>query len=109
MKMEGSAENVSTNSESPTRDTPGREKLRSWLNRTLKIEMTDGRVLIGSFLCTDRDANVILGNCREYLGGDELSTTEEPRVLGLVMVPGRHIVTVHIDEMPYYCSKEEIV
>lgn len=24
--------------------------------------MTDGRVLIGVFLCTDRDANVILGN-----------------------------------------------
>lgn len=23
--------------------------------------MTDGRVLIGVFLCTDRDANVILG------------------------------------------------
>lgn len=27
-----------------------------------RIEMTDGRVLIGVFLCTDRDANVILGN-----------------------------------------------
>jgi len=29
--------------------------------------MTDGRVLIGVFLCTDRDGNVILGSCSEYL------------------------------------------
>ena len=29
--------------------------------------MTDGRILIGVFLCTDRDGNVILGSCGEYL------------------------------------------
>lgn len=27
--------------------TDGRKKLESWLNKTLKIEMTDGRTLIG--------------------------------------------------------------
>jgi small nuclear ribonucleoprotein (snRNP)-like protein len=51
-------------------DSPGRQKLRSWLNKNLKIEMTDGRVLVGIFLCTDRDANVILGSCSEYLQPD---------------------------------------
>lgn len=39
----------------------GKAKLRKWLNMKFRIEMTDGRVLIGVFLCTDRDANVILG------------------------------------------------
>lgn len=39
----------------------GKTKLRKWLNMNFRIEMTDGRVLIGVFLCTDRDANVILG------------------------------------------------
>lgn len=33
----------------------------------MKIEMTDGRILIGMFLCTDRDGNVILGSCSEFL------------------------------------------
>lgn len=33
----------------------------------MRIEMTDGRILIGIFLCTDRDGNVILGSCSEYL------------------------------------------
>lgn len=59
--------------------------------------MTDGRVLIGSFLCTDRDANVILASCSEYLSSDSSGSSEEPRLLGLVMVPGKHIVSVHID------------
>jgi small nuclear ribonucleoprotein (snRNP)-like protein len=44
----------------------GRDFLRSILNRNLKVELTDGRVLIGIFLCTDRDANMVLGSCKEY-------------------------------------------
>ncbi|XP_076639802.1 LSMD1 domain-containing protein Sbat isoform X1 [Colletes latitarsis] len=76
-----------------TKDSPARKKLRTWLNRNLKIKMTDGRVLIGSFLCTDRDANVILGSCSEYLSEDHT----EARALGLAMIPGRHIVTIHLD------------
>ncbi|CAB3247377.1 unnamed protein product [Arctia plantaginis] len=75
----------------------GKTKLRKWLNTNFRIEMTDGRVLIGVFLCTDRDANVILGACSEYLKGSEMDS-EEPRVLGLVMVPGRHIVSIQIDD-----------
>lgn len=55
--------------------------------------MTDGRVLTGAFLCTDQDANVILGSCSEYLSEEHM----EVRALGLVMVPGRHIVSIHLD------------
>lgn len=64
--------------------TPGRAKLQLWLYRPMRIVMTDGRILIGIFLCTDSDANVILGVCSEFTknGGDE-------RMLGLVMVPGK--------------------
>lgn len=96
--------------------SPGRAKLQLWLYRSMRIVMTDGRILIGIFLCTDSDANVILGVCSEFTkdGGDE-------RMLGLVMVPGkltfykfflkdidsndflyfvltgRHIVSMHLD------------
>ena len=62
----------------------------------MKIELTDGRVLIGIFMCTDKDANVILGSCAEYLTADsanKIGTSDapdsEPRILGLAMVPGR--------------------
>lgn len=83
--------------------SPGAMKLRSWLNKTFRVEMTDGRVLTGVFLCTDRDANIILGSCSEYLPIDEKTKVinEEPRMLGLVMIPGKHIVTIHIDSNEY--------
>ncbi|XP_053695345.1 N-alpha-acetyltransferase 38, NatC auxiliary subunit [Sabethes cyaneus] len=72
---------------------PSRKKLKSWLNNTFRIKMTDGRILIGMFVCTDAEANVILGLTSEFTenGGEE-------RVLGLVMIPGRYIVSIEIDE-----------
>ncbi|KAG8248213.1 N(alpha)-acetyltransferase 38, NatC auxiliary [Homalodisca vitripennis] len=51
----------------PQQIAASKSKLQSWINKHMKIEMTDGRVLIGMFLCTDRDGNVILGSCSEYL------------------------------------------
>ncbi|XP_075543136.1 LSMD1 domain-containing protein Sbat isoform X1 [Dermacentor variabilis] len=114
-----------------------RARLRQWLNQSLRVEMSDGRTLVGSFLCTDRDQNIILGSCSEYLqpGGpadhsvplglcfcegsfaavhgaprclgegcwqashkDSSGSTVEPRILGLAMVPGQHIISVHVDE-----------
>lgn len=117
----------------------GKSWLRKLLNQNFRVEMTDGRVLIGVFLCTDRDANVILGKtvdvmktftskfskylnytsckpfdkktgvnlniyfylftgaCSEYLKNKH-GETDEPRVLGLVMVPGRHIVSIELDD-----------
>ncbi|XP_040157663.1 N-alpha-acetyltransferase 38, NatC auxiliary subunit isoform X2 [Anopheles arabiensis] len=71
------------------RFNPKRELLRSWLNRLFRIKMTDGRILSGYFVCTDADANVVLQATSEFteIGGEE-------RVLGLVMIPGRYIVSI---------------
>ena len=104
----------------------GKEYLRGMLNKLMKIKLNDGRILIGVFLCTDRDSNVILGSCSEYVldqGGDPNTSPKqaeeesdsigdeandeldpifniEPRILGLAMVPGKHIVSIHLDEIP---------
>ena len=54
---------------------------------------------MGIFLCTDKDANVIMGSCTESMGSEEEdSAAVEPRVLGLAMVPGKHIVSIHVDQ-----------
>jgi len=122
--------------ESSSSSSDGKLRLRRLLNRNMKITMTDGRTLIGMFLCTDRSCNVILGSCQEYLNydlveaqqkhqqqqqsesppptdGSEESASmptpppvEEPRVLGLAMVPGHHIVSIHVDD-PIPDSGEE--
>ncbi|XP_033248726.1 N-alpha-acetyltransferase 38, NatC auxiliary subunit [Drosophila miranda] len=74
--------------------TPGRKKLQKWLGHVLRIVITDGRVLVGFFNCTDRDANIVLSMCAEYL-----VEGQEPRLLGNVMVPGKHIVSLSIDDI----------
>jgi len=77
-----------------------RELLESWLNKVLKVEITDGRILVGTFLCTDRDLNIILGSCLEYVkeeDKDSAEEPEEPRSIGLVMISQRHIVSICVD------------
>jgi len=80
-------------------DRPGVKLLNSWLNKNIKVEMTDGRFLLGVFLCTDKSSNVIVGNCTEFTTDPEaVPQAEEPRILGLAMVPGHHIVKLYIKE-----------
>lgn len=63
--------------------SPSRARLQLWLYRAMRIVITDGRILIGVFLCTDSKANIILGVCTEYTRNDG-----GERMIGLVMVPG---------------------
>ncbi|XP_030402147.1 N-alpha-acetyltransferase 38, NatC auxiliary subunit [Gopherus evgoodei] len=74
-----------------------RHKLETLLNRNMRIRMTDGRTLVGCFLCTDRDCNVILGSAQEFLKASDSLAASEPRVLGLAMVPGHHIVSIEVE------------
>lgn len=73
-----------------------RKQIFEWLNKPMRVSIVDGRVLVGVLLCTDRDQNLILGNCNEYIGSP--SEQEEFRVLGLALIPGHHIKSIYIDE-----------
>ncbi|XP_056298174.1 N-alpha-acetyltransferase 38, NatC auxiliary subunit [Pseudoliparis swirei] len=74
-----------------------RQKLEGLLNKNMKIRMTDGRTLVGLFLCTDRDCNVILGSAQEFLKSTDTFSQAEPRVLGLAMIPGHHVVSIEVE------------
>ncbi|XP_059143325.1 N-alpha-acetyltransferase 38, NatC auxiliary subunit-like [Physella acuta] len=76
----------------------GKHRLELWLNKSMRIKMTDGRTLIGTFLCTDCDCNIIMGSCEEYLKSPDSEPREDPRILGLAMIPGKHVVSIEIDE-----------
>jgi small nuclear ribonucleoprotein (snRNP)-like protein len=68
--------------------------------------MKDGRILIGVFLCTDFWGNIILGLCSEF------SENDYERVLGLVMIPKKHIVSIEVDvagSTPQAQTQENIV
>ncbi|KAI0882163.1 uncharacterized protein GGS22DRAFT_170357 [Annulohypoxylon maeteangense] len=89
--------------------------LRSLLNKNLCIYTTDGRLFIGTFKCTDTHRNVVLSLCYEYRqpsqqkiaeaaaaaessGKDKLAADMTSRYLGLVVVPGEHIVKMEVEE-----------
>jgi len=69
------------------------QSFEQWLGRSMRIVLSDGRCLVGQFLCTDSQQNVILGSAQEYVE----TVVGDPRVLGLAMVPGRHIVSIKVD------------
>ena len=76
--------------------TDGKQKLRRLLNRNMKITMTDGRTLIGMFLCTDKNCNVILGSCQEYLNY-ELVEAQQKRQQQLQQKSVSCAVSEHLD------------
>lgn len=91
-----------------------REFLSSLLNKTLRIVASDGRMFLGVFKCTDPDANVILADTYEYRqpsvqeqedakraagsGITSLPMHMTSRFLGLIVVPGEHVVKIEVEE-----------
>ncbi|KAJ1080348.1 hypothetical protein NDU88_000567 [Pleurodeles waltl] len=99
---------VPEDSDGEKEDSPylrARQKLEELLNKNMRIRMTDGRTLVGCFLCTDRDCNVILGSAQEYLKSTDSFSAREPRVLGLAMVPGHHIVSIEVEVESLSCPQ----
>ncbi len=47
------------------------ELLRRLLNKRMRVKITDGRCIVGVFVCTDKNANVILASCQEYSSPDQ--------------------------------------
>jgi small nuclear ribonucleoprotein (snRNP)-like protein len=50
----------------PKEDKPSVAQLRSLLNRTTRIKITDGRLFVGQFMCIDHSKNIILSAAQEY-------------------------------------------
>ncbi|OWA49776.1 hypothetical protein BV898_14313 [Hypsibius exemplaris] len=91
---------TSTNPSSAAgKSSPGRDAIRKLFHRELKVVLVDDRVIIGSFFCTDRDCNIVLGGAREYENeADFAGGKVEPRFIGLVMVNKKNTKAVFVDE-----------
>ncbi|ROW07972.1 hypothetical protein VMCG_03527 [Cytospora schulzeri] len=92
----------------------GQGFLESLLNRKLRIHTTDERMFWGDFKCTDPDRNIVLAHTYEYrqpsaqqlskaaqkAGSDAKSIKMDMthRYLGLVVVPGEHIVRIEKED-----------
>ncbi|KAL2107172.1 hypothetical protein VUR80DRAFT_5588 [Thermomyces stellatus] len=90
-----------------------RDYLTSLLNKYLRVTVTDGRLFWGLFKCIDPDRNIVLAQTYEYRHpsprkrleaaqkvGDasEVTMSMTSRYLGLVVVPGAHVIKVEVEE-----------
>ncbi|KAF4589486.1 LSM domain-containing protein [Ophiocordyceps camponoti-floridani] len=83
--------------------------LKALLTKNLRISTTDGRLFWGAFKCTDANQNVVLSHTYEYRQpvSAQGSASHDPfaridvsaaRYLGLVVVPGHHIVRMELEK-----------
>ncbi|RYP56145.1 hypothetical protein DL771_012090 [Monosporascus sp. 5C6A] len=86
--------------------------LHSLINKTLRVHTTDSRIFVGTFKCTDPKSNVILAVTHEYRppsidkvgeaaahsGDDTVKMNMTSRYLGLIVIPGRYIVKMEVEE-----------
>ena len=85
--------------QSPAPTTPGRMVLQDLLNRNMKFCLSDGRTVLGTLRCTDKDLNIVLSESVEYGCVDPSAPTGtlgKRRYLGLCLLPGKHIVSASI-------------
>ncbi|VDN59931.1 unnamed protein product [Dracunculus medinensis] len=68
-----------------------KSNVSKWLGKKLRIEMSDGRIVEGEFMCTDSVPNIILSGTKERWKGES-----EIRTIGLTMISGRHICSIHL-------------
>jgi small nuclear ribonucleoprotein (snRNP)-like protein len=73
--------------------------MRQYLRRTFRVTISDGRHIRGTFECIDQHKNMILSDAQEDKpskkatdGSGSSIPGDTSRRLGMVMVPGKHLV-----------------
>lgn len=89
--------------------------LKQYLTKTLRVTVTDKRVFVGQLKCTDNECNLVLAMSHEYRpppeseiqttafqaggpSGEPLQMQFTSRYVGLVVVPGEHILKIEHEE-----------
>ncbi|RKO90493.1 hypothetical protein BDK51DRAFT_15842 [Blyttiomyces helicus] len=84
--------------------------LRQLLHLRSRLTTTDGRVFVGQLVCIDKGLNLILNSAEEYKNGTRSNLvrvrgscswahrTYESRFVGLVMIPGVHLVKAEVED-----------
>ena len=73
---------------------PTVQKIASLVGRKVAIEMTDGRVMVGEFVCIDSDKNFVLNRTHQYQ--KSVTGQYEKRFNADVIIPGKHVVKVRL-------------
>ena len=76
-------------------DTETVKQVKDLMGRQLRVSLSDGRIIFGSFDCIDKHRNIILDRASEIQSLDEIDTK---RSIGYVLIPGDHVLKVEVEE-----------
>lgn len=70
------------------------------LDRVVRVEIKDGRILIGNLVCVDGDCNLILNNSTEIRTIEIVQGHFEEckREIGMVLILGHDLVKCEVEE-----------
>ncbi len=92
--------NRNNNNNNNSNTAGGRSRtMQDYLQRTLCVSLSDGRLMVGRFVAFDPHLNVVLHHAVEYPAGSnaadaisgKLAKSEQKREVGLVMIRGEHV------------------
>ncbi|PWN50579.1 hypothetical protein IE53DRAFT_302854, partial [Violaceomyces palustris] len=69
--------------------------VEKFVDRLVLVHIQDGRAFRGTFICVDNDLNIILVNTDELTASDDEKRYSE-RNVGMVVVPGKHLVKIEV-------------
>lgn len=86
---------VTTDNNSNNNNSSNQNRTMSdYLQRTLTVSLTDGRLLVGRLVAFDKHMNMVLNQTREYPKNASPQGDDNRRSVGLVMLRGEHVVNV---------------
>lgn len=64
--------------------------VQKYLGKEWVVHITDGRKFVGMASCIDKNKNLIMMRSKEFCKNEE-------RSVGVIMIPGKHILRIEID------------
>jgi len=77
-------------------------KMLQYVNWRMRIQISETRTLLGTFMAYDKHMNLVLGDCEEYrkTRGKKEGEKDEKRMLGLVLLRGENVISLSAETPP---------